>query len=127
EARFQVPRRSPGGAVRRRTVRPARGNDREPRAQVLPTDPADRWWQDGWLRRLDRRRRPGDELLRRDRAARGQARAGIRARRQLLPRGLWRLVPEPCLAGLRVHRSEEHTSELQSPYDLVCRLLLEKK
>src|SRR5207248_11493391 len=29
---------------------------------------------------------------------------------------------------LRVQlRSEEHTSELQSPYDLVCRLLLEKK
>src|SRR5207248_9705107 len=27
----------------------------------------------------------------------------------------------------RTHRSEEHTSELQSPYDLVCRLLLEKK
>src|SRR5437867_9045390 len=26
-----------------------------------------------------------------------------------------------------VPRSEEHTSELQSPYDLVCRLLLEKK
>src|SRR5207248_4389084 len=26
-----------------------------------------------------------------------------------------------------VERSEEHTSELQSPYDLVCRLLLEKK
>src|SRR5207248_9978704 len=26
-----------------------------------------------------------------------------------------------------VRRSEEHTSELQSPYDLVCRLLLEKK
>src|SRR5207248_9694580 len=25
-----------------------------------------------------------------------------------------------------VDRSEEHTSELQSPYDLVCRLLLEK-
>src|SRR6266705_5290868 len=29
----------------------------------------------------------------------------------------------PCLP----RRSEEHTSELQSPYDLVCRLLLEKK
>src|SRR5438094_9714924 len=30
--------------------------------------------------------------------------------------------------GLRfASRSEEHTSELQSPYDLVCRLLLEKK
>src|SRR5207248_11752458 len=26
----------------------------------------------------------------------------------------------------RSARSEEHTSELQSPYDLVCRLLLEK-
>src|SRR5437867_10194539 len=26
-----------------------------------------------------------------------------------------------------MNRSEEHTSELQSPYDLVCRLLLEKK
>src|SRR5207248_7904395 len=35
-----------------------------------------------------------------------------------------------ALAGLVivwVLRSEEHTSELQSPYDLVCRLLLEKK
>src|SRR5205807_9238874 len=29
-----------------------------------------------------------------------------------------------CRAG---HRSEEHTSELQSPCNLVCRLLLEKK
>src|SRR5256885_3093470 len=28
---------------------------------------------------------------------------------------------------LRVQRSEEHTSELQSPCNLVCRLLLEKK
>src|SRR5437867_2961490 len=28
---------------------------------------------------------------------------------------------------VRFPRSEEHTSELQSPYDLVCRLLLEKK
>src|SRR2546426_7243901 len=27
----------------------------------------------------------------------------------------------------RVDRSEEHTSELQSPCNLVCRLLLEKK
>src|SRR5207248_8862695 len=35
-----------------------------------------------------------------------------------------------CLRGglrPRQQRSEEHTSELQSPYDLVCRLLLEKK
>src|SRR5437016_8109987 len=28
---------------------------------------------------------------------------------------------------LRMHRSEEHTSELQSLTNLVCRLLLEKK
>src|SRR5437867_8202802 len=28
---------------------------------------------------------------------------------------------------VHINRSEEHTSELQSPYDLVCRLLLEKK
>src|SRR5258708_26321550 len=31
------------------------------------------------------------------------------------------------LGGMRAHRSEEHTSELQSPDHLVCRLLLEKK
>src|SRR5947208_11750396 len=30
-------------------------------------------------------------------------------------------------AGRRERRSEEHTSELQSPDHLVCRLLLEKK
>src|SRR5437868_12452358 len=30
---------------------------------------------------------------------------------------------DPCV----VTRSEEHTSELQSRFDLVCRLLLEKK
>src|SRR3989454_4223805 len=29
--------------------------------------------------------------------------------------------------GLIIYRSEEHTSELQSPCNLVCRLLLEKK
>src|SRR3989454_10194620 len=34
-------------------------------------------------------------------------------------------VVEKSLAGMR--RSEEHTSELQSPCNLVCRLLLEKK
>src|SRR5699024_12770021 len=28
---------------------------------------------------------------------------------------------------LKLNRSEEHTSELQSRFDLVCRLLLEKK
>src|SRR2546426_7707919 len=31
------------------------------------------------------------------------------------------------VAHENAHRSEEHTSELQSPCNLVCRLLLEKK
>src|SRR5207248_9956985 len=31
------------------------------------------------------------------------------------------------VAAQQMQRSEVHTSELQSPYDLVCRLLLEKK
>src|SRR5438094_5168188 len=48
----------------------------------------------------------------------------------------WPRAPPPGSRGHRVpslslglddSRSEEHTSELQSPYDLVCRLLLEKK
>src|SRR5207248_11745760 len=42
------------------------------------------------------------------------------------------LLTLPCVRdcavfGIPHERSEEHTSELQSPYDLVCRLLLEKK
>src|SRR5437867_6715178 len=43
-------------------------------------------------------------------------------------RNAYRIWPYPDTSyrcGER--RSEEHTSELQSPYDLVCRLLLEKK
>src|SRR5256885_12765749 len=36
-------------------------------------------------------------------------------------------VPWRSSAAGRWHRSEEHTSELQSPCNLVCRLLLEKK
>src|SRR5438874_10601353 len=45
----------------------------------------------------------------------------------------WGLVSSDSFAGLRAlqscpsSRSEEHTSELQSRRDLVCRLLLEKK
>src|SRR2546426_6265156 len=39
------------------------------------------------------------------------------------------ISPPPALCVKRngVTRSEEHTSELQSPCNLVCRLLLEKK
>src|SRR5256885_6602834 len=35
--------------------------------------------------------------------------------------------PSLALRGGKLYRSEEHTSELQSPCNLVCRLLLEKK
>src|SRR5690348_17998395 len=38
-------------------------------------------------------------------------------------RGGWGVVT----AAVKLWRSEEHTSELQSPVHLVCRLLLEKK
>src|SRR5437868_11211080 len=51
--------------------------------------------------------------------------------------GFWKLKVLPFILGVpRVYavnehmgwfRSEEHTSELQSRFDLVCRLLLEKK
>src|SRR5256885_8326767 len=37
------------------------------------------------------------------------------------------LVQDAVEEGRQVSRSEEHTSELQSPCNLVCRLLLEKK
>src|SRR5256885_8803428 len=51
--------------------------------------------------------------------------AAVRTRRPLRPHFL--LLRHPA-AGRRVaRRSEEHTSELQSPCNLVCRLLLEKK
>ena len=36
-------------------------------------------------------------------------------------------ISPPENASSSIHRSEEHTSELQSPMYLVCRLLLEKK
>src|SRR5258708_30073895 len=37
-------------------------------------------------------------------------------------------LPVPAITrAVKVERSEEHTSELQSPDHLVCRLLLEKK
>src|SRR2546430_3176320 len=38
-----------------------------------------------------------------------------------------RLLLVSRLAALRLARSEEHTSELQSQSNIVCRLLLEKK
>src|SRR5438034_5746430 len=37
------------------------------------------------------------------------------------------MIARAAAAAINGHRSEEHTSELQSHSDLVCRLLLEKK
>src|SRR5688500_20382748 len=37
------------------------------------------------------------------------------------------LIPQVAAVTSGIRRSEEHTSELQSPCNLVCRLLLEKK
>src|SRR5256885_9217838 len=68
----------------------------------------------------------------------GESRAGSPAERPLEPGEAFRIstgavVPEGADAILRQEDakvggdSEEHTSELQSPCNLVCRLLLEKK
>src|SRR5256885_2960511 len=52
----------------------------------------------------------------------GDGRAGEESRARGAPRAL-----EQIARSKRRERSEEHTSELQSPCNLVCRLLLEKK
>src|SRR5207249_10836613 len=61
---------------------------------------------------------PYTTLFRSSRTTRGVARRLLRRLLQTSP---------PPLAWCNLPRSEEHTSELQSRFDLVCRLLLEKK
>src|SRR5947208_9727036 len=46
--------------------------------------------------------------------------------RQMQTFGFWTCAAVPAMSA-GAYRSEEHTSELQSPDHLVCRLLLEKK
>src|SRR5437868_11248795 len=67
------------------------------------------------LRRDDPGRRAGPE---------GRASSGLRLRDALRAYRHAVSVEDRKMLGLR---SEEHTSELQSRFDLVCRLLLEKK
>src|SRR5438067_10235620 len=51
----------------------------------------------------------------------------LRAERRLPATARGRVAPAGTPRGTPAARSEEHTSELQSRFDLVCRLLLEKK
>src|SRR5207248_11046898 len=75
--------------------------------------------------RAGRNQRRRADPARRDQC-RGRAAPG-RSAREPERRDVARLtrarIPAACPPD---GRSEEHTSELQSPYDLVCRLLLEK-
>src|SRR2546426_9146880 len=65
---------------------------------------------------------PADHAERRAPPLRGELHAAV-----------WHVLDQPRFgeplhhAAHRGRRSEEHTSELQSPCNLVCRLLLEKK
>src|SRR2546430_8185252 len=94
-----------------------------PRSPLFPYPPLSR------SRNRQIRRGLADELLRRafspERARRDAPRAATLLRAHLRP-----LVPAVARAQ-RIERysvrSEEHTSELQSQSNLVCRLLLEKK
>src|SRR5574340_123963 len=78
--------------------------------------------------RRTRQTSPGDE----NRLSHAGAKCQLRRRRW---RGVSPPAPQIRAPGgnawpdrpLLKYRSEEHTSELQSPKDLVCRLLLEKK
>src|SRR5207248_11628960 len=63
----------------------------------------------------------------RERAVERQEVAALAQRPDHVDAGLRAAAAAEDLDRVLGARSEEHTSELQSPYDLVCRLLLEKK
>src|SRR5207244_12072057 len=89
-----------------------------PRSTLFPYTTLFRSWTDNSLQAIERRKRELEEPLavvkaiRRDRLS-----PADRLNYDLFRRGLEE----------QIERSEEHTSELQSPDHLVCRLLLEKK
>src|SRR5689334_23765134 len=66
-------------------------------------------------------------LLHRDGARERQPAARVCGRRPRAPRTEARVVRGNGPGAVGRARSEEHTSELQSQFHLVCRLLLEKK
>src|SRR5207249_10628680 len=75
-----------------------------------------------WPRRQRRSVAPDDAGEARHRTLRRRRRRPARSRLPAPRRPSARVSPDR-----REMRSEEHTSELQSRFDLVCRLLLEKK
>src|SRR3712207_8280797 len=90
---------------------------RPPRSTLFPYTTLFRSVRAGPRRHADRRRRGADAGL-----------LALLARRLLRARPLAAELRQAVRARLGVgHRSEEHTSELQSRQYLVCRLLLEKK
>src|SRR2546426_4221962 len=81
-------------------------------------------------RRHSRRRRKSSVVSAQDvrEAAAGLAGVAVRTPlRYVEPLGAYLKIENLQLVGAFKLRSEEHTSELQSPCNLVCRLLLEKK
>src|SRR5207248_11619286 len=88
--------------------------------------PSQQTWQD--LPRYVWRHSPQEEEAEEEGRRGGEGSEGGRAVRALWVAGIVLLGAAPVAAQQDDRwRSEEHTSELQSPYDLVCRLLLEKK
>src|SRR5262249_3189866 len=92
-----------------------------PAARALARGGGDRLGVPRLQRRLPARQHPHAALARLPRPAPREPRRAPRARRPSLQ------LFGPAAVGHGVRRSEEHTSELQSLTNLVCRLLLGKK
>src|SRR2546426_381009 len=111
-----------------RFAAPCRRHARESGARPLPTATPVSWAAPPAA--ADQRRRHARRAATRHRRARrrssvARGAAHHRVSRMAAQRG--RTAQAPHGGEGRVRRSEEHTSELQSPCNLVCRLLLEKK
>src|SRR5690349_23033562 len=76
--------------------------------------------------RNDRERAPKDSLSKKN-SMRYNVSADCRRLHRLAGAATTTAAQDRTRGRARVSRSEEHTSELQSRRDLVCRLLLEKK
>src|SRR5256885_8676145 len=90
---------------------------RPPRSTLFPYTTLSRSPVEGGLRHDVRQRRFSRRVRRGDQGGRWFRSTERRSQKA-------RTAPR---VGCRELRSEEHTSELQSPCNLVCRLLLEKK